>query len=179
MAEKDLQTATFAGGCFWCMQPPFDRIEGVVSTVVGYTGGDTSSPTYRQVCSGSTGHTEAMQVRFDPARVSYQALLEEFWRNIDPTTANGQFCDLGTQYRTAIFYHDEEQRRLAEESKLEIEASGRLPAEIMTEIVPATPFYTAEDGHQDYYLKNPVHYEMYSRGSGRKKRLAEIWRDDD
>jgi methionine-S-sulfoxide reductase len=179
MVGRDLQTATFAGGCFWCMQPPFDSIDGVVATMVGYTGGDTPDPTYKQVCSGTTGHTEAMQVTFDPTKVSYVALLEEFWRNIDPTTANGQFCDLGTQYRTAIFYHDDEQRRLAEESKQAIEASGRLPAAIMTEIVPATAFYVAEEDHQGYYLKNPVHSEMYSRGSGRKRRLAEIWRDDD
>ena len=167
--------ATFAGGCFWCMEPVFDALDGVLSTTSGYTGGIVSSPTYEEVSSGTTGHTEAMRVVFDPARVSYQQLLEVYWRNIDPTVSNRQFCDRGSQYRTAIFYHDEAQRQAAERSKAELEHSGRFAVAIATEIVAAGPFYPAEDFHQDYYRKNPLRYQRYHDACGRDERLDELW----
>jgi peptide-methionine (S)-S-oxide reductase len=174
-AAGELATATFAGGCFWCMQPPFDAVAGVVSTTAGYTGGSTKNPSYEEVSSGSTGHAEAVEVRHDPAKVTYRQLLEIFWRNVDPTDAGGQFCDRGDQYRSAIFYHDEEQRRLAEQSKQELEQSQRLPGPIVTEIVAATQFYRAEDYHQSYYQKNPWRYRVYRLGCGRDRRLEEVW----
>jgi peptide-methionine (S)-S-oxide reductase len=173
--EGKLETATFAGGCFWCMEPPFDKTEGVVSTTVGYTGGRTAHPTYEQVSSGGTGHAEAIQVVFDPAKVTYRQILEIFWRNIDPLARDRQFCDVGEQYRSAIFYHGEEQRREAEESKAALEKSGRFHEPILTQIVPAETFYPAEDYHQDYYRKNPVRYKFYRFSCGRDQRLKELW----
>ena len=170
-----LEVATFAGGCFWCMQPPFDKTKGVVSTVVGYTGGTQKSPTYEQVSSGHTTHRESIQVKFDPTKVSYEQLLEIFWRSIDPTQANGQFADIGPQYRTAIFYHSEEQKRLAEESKRKLAASGKFSKPIVVEILPAGPFYPAEEYHQKYYLKNPDDYHRYAVGSGRYPFLERTW----
>ncbi|PWB68476.1 MAG: peptide-methionine (S)-S-oxide reductase [Holophagae bacterium] len=167
--------ATFAGGCFWCMEPVFDALDGVLSTTSGYTGGTLPNPTYEEVSSGSTGHTEAIQVRYDPARVSYERLLEVYWRNIDPTVANRQFCDRGTQYRTAIFYHDEAQRLAAERSRAELERSGAIAVAIATRIVAAGDFYPAEDYHQDYYRKNPVRYQRYHDACGRDQRLEELW----
>jgi peptide-methionine (S)-S-oxide reductase len=169
--------ATFAGGCFWCMEPPFDELDGVISTTSGYTGGHKPNPTYEEVSSGATGHTEAVQVVFDPQRINYEKLLAVFWRNIDPITANAQFCDHGTQYRAGIFYHNAEQRRLADESKRALEASGRFKVPIVTEIVAAGPFYPAEEYHQDYYKKNPIRYKFYRAGCGRDQRLAELWGD--
>ncbi|MBP2670406.1 MAG: peptide methionine sulfoxide reductase [candidate division NC10 bacterium] len=169
--------ATFAGGCFWCMEPPYDELDGVISTTSGYTGGRKQNPTYEEVSTGTTGHTEAVQVVYDPKRISYARLLEVFWRNIDPLTANAQFCDHGTQYRSGIFYHDAEQRRLAEDSKRALEASGRFKGPIVTEIVAAGTFYPAEEYHQDYYKKNPIRYKFYRAGCGRDQRLAELWGD--
>jgi peptide-methionine (S)-S-oxide reductase len=169
--------ATFAGGCFWCMEPPYDELDGVISTTSGYTGGHKQNPTYEEVSTGTTGHTEAVQVVYDPQRISYEKLLAVFWRNIDPITANAQFCDHGTQYRAGIFYHNAEQRRLADESKRALEASGRFKTPIVTEIVAAGPFYPAEEYHQDYYKKNPVRYKFYRAGCGRDRRLAELWGD--
>src|SRR5262245_5233811 len=168
-------TATFAGGCFWCMQPPFDALDGVISTTVGYTGGLTKHPTYEQVSAGETGHAESIEVVFDPARVSYEKLLDVFWHNVDPTTPNAQFCDMGNQYRTAIFYHDETQRQAAERSKKALEDSKRLPGPIVTQIVPAGEFTPAEDYHQGYYKKNPIRYKFYRHTCGRDARLKEIW----
>ncbi|MGE0682901.1 MAG: peptide-methionine (S)-S-oxide reductase MsrA, partial [Candidatus Binatia bacterium] len=162
-----LETAIFAGGCFWCMEPPFDKLDGVMSTTSGYTGGQTKNPSYEEVSSGVTGHTEAVQVVFDPAKISYAKLLDVFWRNIDPFTPNAQFCDHGSQYRTAIFYHGEEQQRLAEASKKALEQSGRFTKPIVTEIVPAGEFYKAEEYHQDYYQKNPLRYKFYRYQCGR------------
>lgn len=166
--------ATFAGGCFWCMEPPFDKLTGVISTTVGYTGGHKENPTYEEVSSGTTGHAEAIQIVFDPEKTSYDALLDVFWRNIDPTVKDQQFCDHGNQYRTAIFYHDEEQKRLAEQSKKALIESGWIK-EIFTEITEASTFYVAEDYHRDYYQKNPIRYKFYRYGCGRDKRLKELW----
>jgi peptide-methionine (S)-S-oxide reductase len=173
--NKSLETAAFAGGCFWCMEPPFDELEGVISTTSGYTGGQKKDPTYEEVSSGGTGHTEAVQVVFDPAKISYAELLDVFWKNIDPTTPNRQFCDIGSQYRTAIFYHNEEQQRLAKASKKAIEESGRLTKLIVTEIAPASEFYVAEEYHQDYYKKNPIRYKFYRYSCGRDEVLEAIW----
>lgn len=167
--------AIFAGGCFWCMEPPFDELPGVISTTSGYVGGRVVNPSYEQVSSGTTGHAEAVEIRYDPARVSYAKLLEVFWRNVDPLTANAQFCDGGEQYRSAIFYRDAEQRRLAEESKAAIEKKQRFSSPIVTQIVPASTFYPAEDYHQDYYKKNPVRYKFYRTSCGRDRRLKEVW----
>ena len=157
-----LAVATFAGGCFWCMEPPFDRLEEVVSTTSGYTGGTTAGPSYKQVSAGGTGHAEAVRVVYDPAKVDYRTLLEVFWRNVDPLDAAGQFCDKGDEYRPAVFAHDEEQRRLAEASKAALATSGRFERPVVVAIEPARGFYVAEDYHQDYYLKNPVRYRYYS-----------------
>ena len=175
VSENKLEKATFAGGCFWCMQPPFDKLDGVVSTTVGYCGGKEENPTYKQVSAGKTGHAEAVEILYDPSRVSYTELLNVFWMNIDPTQENGQFADIGAQYRTAIFYHSEEQKRLAEASKKELKNTGRFSKEIVTEIVPATPFYRAEEYHQDYYKKNPLRYKIYRYGSGRDDYLVRKW----
>jgi peptide-methionine (S)-S-oxide reductase len=170
---KQYATATFAGGCFWCMQPPFDHLAGVIGTTVGYTGGTKKNPTYEEVSAGGTGHAESIEVRYDPAKVSYARLLEVYWHNVDPLTANRQFCDSGHQYRTAIFYHDETQRRLAEESKAALEKAHGW--KIVTEIVPVGPFYPAEEYHQSYYRKNPLRYEYYRWNCGRDARLKELW----
>jgi peptide-methionine (S)-S-oxide reductase len=170
-----LATATFAGGCFWCMEQPFDELPGVVSTTAGYTGGTAEAPTYEQVSAGTTGHAEAVQIVFDPARVRYEELLAVFWHNIDPTTPDRQFCDRGSQYRSAIFSHDEAQRELALRSKLDLESSKRLPGPVVTEIVPAGTFTPAEEDHQNYYAKNPLRYRLYRTGCGRDARLRELW----
>jgi peptide-methionine (S)-S-oxide reductase len=167
--------ATFAGGCFWCMEPPFDKLEGVISTTSGYIGGHKADPTYKEVSAGTTGHTEAVQIVYDPDRVSYQELLQVFWINIDPLDARGQFCDKGAQYRTGIFYHDSEQQHLAEASKRDLQDSGRLGGPIVTEITEATTFYPAEDYHQDYYQRNPVRYKFYRYSCGRDQRLEQLW----
>jgi peptide-methionine (S)-S-oxide reductase len=165
--------ATFAGGCFWCMEPPYDELDGMISTISGYIGGTKKNPTYEEVSAGNTGHTEAVQITYDAKKISYEKLLEVFWRNIDPLTANAQFCDSGSQYRSAIFYHDEAQRTLAEASKKRLQ--GRFKKPIVTEIVRAAEFYPAEDYHQDYYKKNPVRYKVYRYGCGRDQRLQELW----
>ena len=167
--------ATFAGGCFWCMEPPFDAQPGVLDTIVGYTGGSTENPTYKQVSAGSTGHAESIRIVYDPEVVSFERLLELFWKNIDPLDAEGQFCDKGSQYRSAIFFHNEEQKMLAELSKKQIAESGTLPGPVVTEIVAASEFYAAEDYHQDYYKKNPLRYKFYRRACGRDKRLSALW----
>jgi peptide methionine sulfoxide reductase msrA/msrB len=176
-AQPKTQTATFAGGCFWCMEPPFEKLDGVIAVTPGYAGGREQNPTYQQVCSGDTGHVEAVQIVFDPEKVSYQELLDVFWRQIDPTDPGGQFADRGTQYQTAIFYHDESQRRLAEKSKNSLANSGRFEKPIATRIEAYTTFYPAEEYHQDYYEKNPVRYRAYRQGSGRQGFLEKIWKD--
>jgi peptide-methionine (S)-S-oxide reductase len=169
------QRAIFAGGCFWCMQPAFDRLAGVISTAVGYTGGTIDNPTYEQVCAGRTGHVEAIEIVFDPALISFRELIEIFWQNVDPMQANGQFADKGPQYRTVIFFQNEDQRLQAEASKQELEKSGRFAGRIATEIEPAKPFYKAEEYHQEYYLKDPARYTLYKIGSGRASFLEKIW----
>jgi len=168
-------TAIFAGGCFWCMEPPFDALPGVVSTTSGYSGGITVNPTYEQTSAGGTGHAEVVRVVYDPRRVSYQKLLEVFWRNIDPVAVDRQFCDVGDQYRSAIFATTPEQLRLAQASKRRLEESGRFKQPIATEIENAKPFYAAEDYHQDYYKKNPVRYKFYRFNCGRDQRLRDVW----
>ena len=169
--------ATFAGGCFWCMEPPFDKLPGVTATISGYTGGSKVSPTYEQVSSGGTGHAEAVQVIYDPKKVTYEKLLETFWVNVDPTVKDRQFCDGGTQYRTSIFYHDEAQRKAAEASRAALEKSKPFKEAIVTPIVMAGAFYPAEEYHQDYYKKNPVRYQIYRSGCGRDARLKQLWGD--
>jgi peptide-methionine (S)-S-oxide reductase len=170
-----LAVATFAGGCFWCMEPPFDKTNGVVSTTSGYTGGSKAGATYEEVSAGGTGHKEAVRVVYDPQKVSYAKLLDVFWRNIDPVDARGQFCDKGDQYKAAIFVADDEQRRLAEESKAALERSGRFRQPITVTIQPTGPFWAAEDYHQDYYLKNPAKYKLYRWNCGRDARLEAVW----
>jgi peptide-methionine (S)-S-oxide reductase len=167
--------ATFAGGCFWCMVAPFEALDGVVSVTSGYTGGTKVNPTYEEVSAGGTGHAESVDIIYDPAKIGYEKLLDVFWHNVDPTTRDAQFCDHGHQYRTAIFYHDDTQRRLAEESKHALEASHTLPGPIVTGIVAAGTFYPAEEYHQDYYKKNPVRYRFYRYTCGRDQRLQELW----
>jgi peptide-methionine (S)-S-oxide reductase len=173
VSAQTVEKATFAGGCFWCMEPPFDKVEGVITTTSGYTGGKVSNPSYKQVSAGKTGHAESVEVKYDPKKVTYQQLLDIFWKNIDPTVKNRQFCDVGNQYRTAIFYHDDEQKQLAEASLQKIKQ--KLKTNIFTEIVAAPQFYPAEDYHQDYYLKNPLRYKYYRFACGRDQRLSEIW----
>ena len=173
-ATKPLKTAVFAGGCFWCMQSDFDKVPGVVKTVVGYTGGSVSDPTYEQVSQGGTGHFEAIQVTYDPNKTNYKKLLQDFWHNVDPTDARGQFCDKGDQYRSAIFYADTNQKKLATSSKQQLVQSGRFN-NIATLILPQSTFYPAETYHQDYYQKNPVRYKFYRYTCGRDKRLAQVW----
>lgn len=173
--EASSRLATFAGGCFWCMEPPFQQLEGVLDVSSGYTGGHVEAPTYHEVCDGTTGHYEAVQIRFDPDKVSYQQLLEVFWRNIDPTDEIGQFVDKGPQYRTAVFYHDEAQREAALASREALAASGVFDKPIKTQVLPAATFWPAEDYHQDYYLKQPGHYERYKYGSGRAGFLKRMW----
>ncbi len=170
-------TATFAGGCFWCMEPPFDALDGVLSTTSGYIGGDTSKPSYEQVSAGGTGHAEAVQVIYDPTKISYAELLDVFWRNIDPLAVDRQFCDIGDQYRSAIFARDDEQEKLARASREAIASSGKLEGGIVTEIVKGGEFWSAEEYHQDYYQKNPVRYKYYRYSCGRDRRLTEIWGD--
>jgi peptide-methionine (S)-S-oxide reductase len=174
-ANQDEAIAIFAGGCFWCMEAPFDVLPGVVSTTSGYTGGNKRDPTYEQVSAGGTGHTEAVQVRYRPGEISYEALLDVFWHNIDPLAVDRQFCDRGAQYRSAIFYTDEEQQRLAEASKAALAASGKFSAPIATEVTAAGPFYPAEAYHQDYYRKHPVRYKFYRYNCGRDQRLEALW----
>lgn len=166
---------TFAGGCFWCMEPPYDKLPGVISTTSGYMGGQTKNPTYEQVSSGATGHAEVVQVEYDPKKVSFEKLLDVFWHNIDPTQRDGQFCDHGSQYRTAIFYYSDEQKRLADASKAALVKSKPFKGAIVTEITPATEFYPAEEYHQNFYQKNPLRYKFYRTGCGRDARLKELW----
>jgi peptide-methionine (S)-S-oxide reductase len=167
--------ATFAGGCFWCMEPPFDKLTGVISTTSGYTGGHKQNPTYKEVSRGGTGHAEVVQIVYDPNKLSYAELLDTFWHNIDPTTANGQFCDWGDQYRSEIFYHDETQRQQALASKQALDEQKPFKEPVVTGITAATTFYPAEEYHQDYYQKNPLRYKYYRYGCGRDKRLEELW----
>jgi peptide-methionine (S)-S-oxide reductase len=167
--------ATFAGGCFWCMEEAFEKVEGVVSVTSGYTGGRVANPNYEEVSAGGTGHAESVEVLYDPAKIGYARLLDVFWRNIDPTTPDRQFCDRGNQYRSAIFYHDEEQKRLAEESKRKVEQTKPFKEPVVTQIVPASPFYQAEEYHQDFYKKNPIRYKFYKHNCGRAQRLEELW----
>ncbi|OHY77473.1 methionine sulfoxide reductase [Priestia aryabhattai] len=176
LTEK-YEVATFAGGCFWCMVKPFDEQPGIIKVVSGYTGGHKENPTYKEVCSETTGHYEAVQITFDPEVFPYEKLLELYWPQIDPTDAGGQFADRGDSYRTAIFYHNEHQKALAEESKRQLEASGRFSEPIATQILPAKPFYEAEEYHQGYYKKNKFRYAMYRRGSGRDRFIKENWKD--
>jgi peptide-methionine (S)-S-oxide reductase len=173
--DSNTSVATFAGGCFWCMEGPFDKLEGVVSTTSGYTGGHTKNPTYKQTSTGKTGHTEAVQIVYDPEQVSYEKLLDVFWHNIDPTTPDQQFCDRGSQYRSEIFYHDDEQKQLAEASKSTLKKNKPFNAPIVTQVTRASTFYAAEDYHQDYYKKNPIRYRYYRHGCGRDKRLEQLW----
>ncbi|NBC23891.1 MAG: peptide-methionine (S)-S-oxide reductase MsrA [Gammaproteobacteria bacterium] len=172
-AEDDLATAIFAGGCFWCMEPPYDEMDGVKSTISGYIGGHVADPSYQQVTGGDTGHAEAVKIVYDPEVVDYGQLLHVFWRNVDPLTANRQFCDQGSQYRSAIFYVDERQKTLAEQSLAEVAA--RFDDPVVTEINSAGTFYPAEDYHQNYYEKNPLRYKFYRYGCGRDARLEELW----
>ena len=173
-----LETATFAGGCFWCTEQPFDGVPGVVSAIAGYTGGSTENPTYEQVCTGTTGHAEAVQVKYDPAKISYHDLLELYWRSMDPTDAGGQFADRGSQYRAAIYYHTEAQRKEALASKAALAASGRFDKPIVTPVEPAQTFYPAEAHHQNYCIRHPVQYNLYKNGSGRAGFLKRIWGKD-
>jgi peptide-methionine (S)-S-oxide reductase len=174
-AAAQTAKATFAGGCFWCMEPPYDKLDGVISTTSGYVGGQKKNPTYEEVSAGGTGHAEAVQVVYDPKKVSYEKLLEVFWHNVDPLVKDRQFCDRGNQYRTAIFYHDETQKRLAEQTKKAKEKELGKP--IVTEIVPASQYYAAEEYHQDYYKKNPLRYKFYRANCGRDARLEQLWGD--
>ena len=174
-SPSEVETATFAGGCFWCVEADFDKVEGVISTTSGYIGGHKKNPTYKQVSAGGTGHTEAVQIIYDPAKVTYAELLKVLWRNIDPTTPNRQFCDAGSQYRAEIFHHNERQKDLAEQSKREVESTKQFEAPIVTQITMASAFYPAEEYHQDYYLKNPIRYKIYRYGCGRDKRLKQLW----
>ena len=167
-------TAIFAGGCFWCVEADFEKLPGVLAAESGYTGGRVANPTYEQVSHGGTGHTESVRVTYDPAKVTYAQLLDYFWHHIDPTVKDRQFCDIGAQYRSAIFYQNEEERNAAQASKAALEKSGKLP-QIFTEIQAAGPFYLAEDYHQDYYKKNPLRYNLYRKGCGRDSRVAEVW----
>lgn len=174
-AMPKTEIATFAGGCFWCMEPPFDKLDGVMSTTSGYTGGHVENPSYEQVSAGGTGHAEAVQIVYDPNKIRYEELLDVFWRNIDPTAPDRQFCDKGHQYRSAIFYQNESQRRAAMQSKKQLEQTKPFDAPIVTEITAATQFYPAEDYHQDYYKENPLRYKFYRYSCGRDQRLEELW----
>ena len=174
-SAENTAKATFGGGCFWCMEPPFDKLTGVISTISGYSGGIETSPTYDQVSSGKTGHTEVVQVEYDPQEIHFEELLEIFWKNIDPFTADQQFCDRGSQYRSAIYAHDSTQLEIAVKSREKLEASDHFNMPIVTEIEPLKAFYPAEDYHQDYYLKNPIRYRYYRARCGRDTRLRQIW----
>lgn len=173
--EQGLDSAIFAGGCFWCMEPPFEKIPGVISVTAGYTGGEKDNPSYEEVSAGGTGHAEAVEIRFDPSRVSYEKLLEVFWINVDPTVNDRQFCDKGRQYRPGIFYRNEAQKKAAEASVQQAQGRLKAPGRIVVEITPASRFYPAEGYHQDYYKRNPIRYKFYRRGCGRDKRLKELW----
>ncbi len=175
--DKSLEKATFAGGCFWCMEPPFERLNGVVDVIAGYTGGEKENPEYKEVSSGATGHYEAIQIIYDPEKITYEELLDVFWKQIDPTDAGGSFVDRGQQYGSAIFYHDNKQRRLSELSKEKLSKSGVFKKPIATKILEFKIFYRAEDYHQDYYKKNPLRYKFYRSRSGRDKFLKETWDD--
>jgi peptide-methionine (S)-S-oxide reductase len=177
-APEGRAVATFAGGCFWCVEADFDKVEGVISTTSGYTGGKEPDPNYQQVSSGRTGHTEAVEIVYDPAKVTYAKLLDVFWRNHDPLAKNRQFCDSGPQYRAGIFFHNDEQRKLAEETKKQAQAKFA-PRVVHTEVTAASQFYKAEDYHQDYYTKNPVRYKFYRYNCGRDQRLEELWGKND
>ncbi len=176
-AHAETAVATFGGGCFWCMEPPFDKLDGVISTTSGYMGGHVESPTYEQVTRENTGHVEVVQVAYDPERIGYQRLLEAYWKNIDPLTDNRQFCDVGESYRPVIFVHDAEQRRLAEASKQKLIDSGRFGQPVVVPVEDAKTFWPAEDYHQDYYRKNPIRYRFYRTGCGRDRRLEDLWGD--
>ncbi len=173
--SKNLEVATFAGGCFWCVESDFEKVDGVVEVISGYTGGNKEDPAYEEVSKGVTGHLEAIQVRYDPTRITYRELLDVFWRHVDPIDPGGQFVDRGSQYRSAIFYHDEEQRKLAEQSIEELNRSGRFDKPIVTEIIPLSRFYRAEDYHQDYYKTHPIRYKFYRFNSGRDQFLKKAW----
>ena len=177
LPQGEPAVAVFAGGCFWCMEPPFDKLDGVLSTVSGYVGGSAENADYQSVSSGRTGHYEAVRVEYDPAKVQYTALLDVFWRNVDPFDSSGQFCDKGPHYRTAIFAMNEEQRRLALDSKADVASAKSGHGEVQTEILPAATFYPAEAYHQDYYRKNPVRYKFYRWNCGRDQRLQQVWGD--
>ncbi len=174
-AQTKHEKATFAGGCFWCMEPPFEKLEGITEVISGYIGGQKDNPTYKEVSAGGTGHAEAVQILYDPSKVTYAKLLEVFWKQINPTDSNGQFVDRGSQYRTGIFYHNDEQKKLAEQSKAELGKSGKFEKPIVTEITRASEFYSAEDYHQDYYKKSTVRYKYYRYRSGRDQYLEKIW----
>jgi peptide methionine sulfoxide reductase msrA/msrB len=176
--EKNLQKATFAGGCFWCVEADFEKLPGVVKVISGYTGGHKENPSYEEVSSGTTGHVEAVQVYYDPSKIIYEELLDYFWKHIDPTDPGGQFVDRGSQYRSVIFYHDEEQKRLAEKSKEALSKFGKFNKPIVTEILKFTKFYEAEEYHQDYYKKNPLRYKFYRYNSGRDQFLKKVWGEE-
>jgi peptide-methionine (S)-S-oxide reductase len=175
LADKPQETAIFAGGCFWCMEPPFDKLDGVISTTSGYTSGHKVDPTYSEVSAGSTGHTEAIQIVYDPGKVTYTELLKVFWKNIDPIAVNRQFCDAGTQYRSGIYYLNGSQEKAARQSLTLLEKDKLFTETIATEIVAASTFYPAEEYHQDYYQKNPLRYKYYRYSCGRDQRLSELW----
>lgn len=175
--DNKVQFATFAGGCFWCMVSPFETTPGIIKVVAGYMGGYKENPTYQEVCQGSTGHLEVVQITFDPNIISYKELVDIFWRQIDPTDPHGQFYDRGQSYKTAILYHNNEQKTEAEQSKEQLEKSGRFSKPIRTQILPSKEFFSAEDYHQDYHRKNPEHYNMYRKASGRDKFIEEHWND--
>ena len=174
-SNSNLQKATFAGGCFWCMETAFEGKPGVISVISGYAGGATKNPTYEEVSSGGTGHAESVQITYDPQKTNYQQLLKIFWVNVDPTDSGGQFCDRGSQYRSEIFYQDEDQRRFAEASKQDTDRTKKFKGPIVTQIAPLKEFYPAEDYHQDFYKKNPIRYESYRFGCGRDRRLEQLW----
>jgi len=176
--NNSFEKATFAGGCFWCIEASFEEVEGVIKAVSGYTGGEKENPSYEEVLTGTTGHKESVEITFDPEKVSYKELIELFWRQINPTDDIGQFSDKGSQYRTAIFYHNETQKKIAEESKKELDESGKFDKPIVTEILPAEKFYPAEEYHQDYSKKRTVRYNIYKKGSGREGYLKETWENE-
>ncbi len=175
MQDNKLELATFAGGCFWCMVKPFDQWDGIHAVISGYTGGHVENPTYEQVCQGNTGHKEAVQITFDPHVISYETILDVFWHQVDPTDDGGQFCDRGSSYQTAVYYHSNEQRDIAQASVKALEQSGRFDKPIVTPILPAQPFYYAEEYHQDFYKKNSAHYHAYRSGSGRDQFIQKTW----
>lgn len=177
--NENQKVATFAGGCFWCMEAAFEELDGVVEVVSGYTGGEIDNPSYKEVSKGTTGHYEAVQIYYNPKKITYNELLDYFWNQIDPTDADGQFSDRGPQYRTAIFYHDDEEKKLAEHSKQELDSSGKLEKPVVTEILKFTEFYKAEEYHQDYHKKRTIAYQLYKKGSGRESRLKELWEEED